>query len=54
MAKANWIKTTPSQGSGNAIVNVSSTGTNEGIDREAFIVFKGGGLSVERIVRQEG
>lgn len=30
MAKANWVKTTPEQGSGNAIVNVSSTAEHTG------------------------
>lgn len=30
MAKANWIKTNPSQGSGNATVNVSSTSEHTG------------------------
>lgn len=30
MAKANWVKTTPAQGSGNATVNVSSTTEHTG------------------------
>lgn len=30
MAKANWVKTTPAQGSGNATVNVSSTAEHTG------------------------
>lgn len=30
MAKANWVKTTPEQGSGNATVNVSSTAEHTG------------------------
>ena len=30
MAKANWVKVTPSQGSGNATVNVSSTAEHTG------------------------
>ena len=30
MAKANWVKVNPSQGSGNATVNVSSTAPHTG------------------------
>ena len=33
---------------------VFTSDTNEGIDREMSITFKGGGVSVERTVRQEG
>lgn len=33
---------------------VFSSDVNEGIDRELPIYFKGGGLSVERTVKQEG
>lgn len=33
---------------------VFSSDTNEGIDREMSVSFKGGGLSVERTVKQEG
>lgn len=33
---------------------VFSSDTNEGIDREMSVVFKGGGISVERTVKQEG
>ena len=33
---------------------VFSSDANEGIDREMSVVFKGGGLSVERTVKQEG
>lgn len=38
-------------GDGEAIF---SSDTYEGIDRETSVTFKGGGLSVERVVRQEG
>lgn len=38
-------------GDGEAIF---SSDTNEGIDREMTVAFKGGGLSVERTVKQEG
>ena len=33
---------------------VFSSDTNEGIDREMSVFFKGGGLSVARKVKQEG
>ena len=33
---------------------VFSSDVNEGIDREMSVYFKGGGLSVERTVKQEG
>lgn len=52
--KEEWIEVTPSQGSGNGEISVDSVGINEGIDRDALITFKGGSVSVERIVRQEG
>lgn len=40
-------------GNGAEIIEVSSD-KNEGIDREMPITFKGGGVSVEALVRQEG
>lgn len=33
---------------------VFSSDTNEGIDREMTVTFKGGGQSIERVVKQEG
>ena len=33
---------------------VFSSDTNEGVDREMSVYFNGGGLSVERTVKQEG
>ena len=33
---------------------VFTSDINEGIDREISVTFKGGGISVERVVRQEG
>lgn len=33
---------------------VFSSDSYEGIDREMFVTFKGGGVEVERTVRQEG
>ena len=41
------------EGSGDGSAVFSST-TNEGIDREMSVYFKGGGLSIERSVKQEG
>ena len=41
------------EGSGDGSA-VFSSDTNEGIDREMSVFFKGGGLSVERSVKQEG
>ena len=33
---------------------VFTSEANEGIDREMTVAFKGGGVSIERIVKQEG
>ena len=33
---------------------IFSSDTNEGVDREMSVYFNGGGLSVERTVKQEG
>ena len=41
------------EGSGDGSA-VFSSDTNEGIDREMSVTFKGGGLSIERSVKQEG
>ena len=41
------------EGSGDGSA-VFSSDVNEGIDREMSVYFKGGGLSVERTVKQEG
>ena len=41
------------EGSGDGSA-VFTSDTNEGIDREMSVYFNGGGLSVERTVRQEG
>ena len=56
MAKANWIKTTPSQGSGNAIVNVSSTAEHTGRNvRPTTLTWKAANVAdVIRTVNQAG
>lgn len=41
------------EGSGDGSA-VFSSDVNEGIDREMSVTFKGGGISVERSVKQEG
>lgn len=41
------------EGSGDGTA-VFSSDVNEGLDREMSVTFKGGGVSVERTVRQEG
>lgn len=38
-------------GDGSAIF---SSDTNEGVDRELYVTFKGAGLEIERKVKQEG
>lgn len=56
MAKAEWIKTTPSSGSGNAEVQVSSTAKHSGrLARQTVITWKAANVSnVERKVIQAG
>lgn len=56
MAKANWIKTTPSQGSGNATVNVSSTAEHTGRKaRTTVLTWKAANVAdVQRTVSQAG
>lgn len=50
MAKANWVKVTPSSGSGNATVNVSSTAAHTGrVARESVLTFKA--ANVENVTR---
>ena len=50
MAKANWVKVTPSSGSGNATVNVSSTAEHTGrVARESVLTFKA--ANVENVIR---
>ena len=41
------------EGSGDGSA-VFTSDINEGIDREMSVTFKGGGITVERVVRQEG
>lgn len=51
MAKANWLKTNPSSGSGNATVNVSSTSEHTGRSpRTSTLTFKA--ANVADVVRQ--
>lgn len=56
MAKANWVKVTPSSGSGNATVNVSSTAEHTGrVARESVLTFKAANVeNVTRSVIQAG
>ena len=56
MGKANWIKTTPSQGSGNATVNVSSTAEHTGRTiRTTTLTWKAANVAdVVRTVNQAG
>lgn len=56
MAKAEWVKVTPSQGSGNATVNVSSNGEHSGrVARTTILTWKAANVSnVERTVSQAG
>lgn len=56
MAKANWIKTNPSQGSGNAVVNVSSTAEHTGRNaRTTTLTWKSANVAdVVRNVSQAG
>lgn len=56
MAKANWIKVNPSQGSGNATVNVSSTAEHTGRKpRTTVLTWKAANVAdVQRSVSQAG
>lgn len=56
MAKANWVKVTPSQGSGNATVNVASTAPHTGrVARTTILTWKAANVAnVERTVNQAG
>lgn len=56
MAKANWVKVDPSQGSGNATINVSSTSYHTGRNtRETVLTWKAANVQdVQRVVRQAG
>lgn len=56
MAKADWVKVTPAQGSGNATVNVSShTGHSGRVARTTILTWKAANVSdVKRNVNQAG
>lgn len=56
MAKADWVKVTPSQGSGNATVNVSSNGEHSGrVARTTILTWKAANVAdVQRTVNQAG
>ncbi len=56
MAKANWVKVNPSQGSGNATVNVSSTAPHTGrVFRTSVLTWKAANVQdVVRNVSQAG
>lgn len=56
MAKAAWLKATPSSGSGNATVNVSSTAEHTGrVARSTVLTFKAANVDdVVRTVNQAG
>lgn len=56
MAKANWVKVNPSQGSGNATVNVSSTSEHTGrLLRTSILTWKAANVSdIQRTVNQAG
>ena len=56
MAKANWVKVNPSQGSGNATVNVSSTTEHTGrVARTTILTWKAANVSnIQRTVNQAG
>lgn len=56
MAKANWIKVNPSQGSGNATVNVSSTAEHTGrVLRTTILTWKAANVAdIQRTVNQAG
>lgn len=56
MAKANWVKVTPSSGSGDATVNVSSTATHTGRNvRTSTLTWKAANVKdITRTVTQAG
>lgn len=56
MAKADWVKVTPSQGSGTATVNVSSNGEHTGrVARTTILTWKAANVAdVQRTVNQAG
>lgn len=56
MAKANWIKVNPSQGSGNATVNVSSASEHTGrVLRTTILTWKAANVAdIQRTVNQAG
>ena len=56
MAKANWVKVNPSQGSGNATVNVSSTAEHTGrVARTTILTWKAANVAdIQRTVNQAG
>lgn len=56
MAKANWVKVNPSQGSGNATVNVSSNSEHTGrVARITILTWKAANVAdVKRTVNQAG
>lgn len=56
MAKASWVKTTPSSGSGNATVNVSSNTPHTGrVARTTVLTWKAANVEdVQRAVNQAG
>ena len=56
MAKANWVKVNPSQGSGNVTVNVSSNGEHTGrVLRTTILTWKAANVAdVQRTVNQAG
>lgn len=56
MAKANWVKVSPSQGSGNATVNVSSTAEHTGrVFRTTILTWKAANVvDIQRTVNQAG
>lgn len=56
MAKANWVKVNPSQGSGNATVNVSSSSEHTGrLLRTTILTWKAANVAdIQRTVNQAG
>lgn len=56
MANANWVKVNPSQGSGNATVNVSSNGEHTGrVARTSILTWKAANVAdIQRTVNQAG
>lgn len=56
MAKANWVKVNPSQGSGDATVNVSSVSEHTGrVFRTSVLTWKAANVAdIQRTVNQAG